>query len=77
MNWVPIVFIIFKVGVLGIGMFFSIKWHYDQAKSSKPVNMKRIILEAVLYLAAVIIVLGLVYSLFHYLHMLPVGTDFL
>ena len=31
-DWFPIVFIIFKVVVLGTGMFFAIKWHHDQAK---------------------------------------------
>lgn len=32
MDWFPIVFIVFKVLVLGAGMFFAIKWHYDQGK---------------------------------------------
>ncbi|WP_199171559.1 MULTISPECIES: hypothetical protein [Luteimonas] len=31
-DWVPIVLMVFKVLVLGVGMFFSIKWHHDQAK---------------------------------------------
>ena len=31
-DWFPIVFIVFKVVVLGVGMFFAIKWHHDQAK---------------------------------------------
>ncbi|MBB3212090.1 heme/copper-type cytochrome/quinol oxidase subunit 2 [Herbaspirillum sp. Sphag1AN] len=35
MDWVPIVFVIFKLGVLGIGMFFAIKWHYDQGRKGK------------------------------------------
>jgi hypothetical protein len=35
MDWVPIVFITFKVAVFGTGMFFAIKWHYDQAKKAK------------------------------------------
>jgi len=35
MDWVPIVFVTFKVLVLGIGMFFAIKWHYDQGKKEK------------------------------------------
>lgn len=29
MDWVLIVFIIFKVVVFGIGMFYVIKWYYD------------------------------------------------
>lgn len=32
MDWVPIVFGIFKLLVLGICMFFAIKWHYDKDK---------------------------------------------
>lgn len=32
MDWVPIVFIVFKLLVFGMCMFFAIKWHYDQGK---------------------------------------------
>jgi len=32
MEWIPIVFVTFKVLVLATGMFFAIKWHYDQGK---------------------------------------------
>ena len=35
MDWVPAVFIVFKVLVLGTGMFFAIKWHYDQGIKEK------------------------------------------
>ncbi|WP_343584947.1 hypothetical protein [Herbaspirillum sp.] len=35
MDWTPVVFVIFKVLVLGTGMFFAIKWHYDQGKKKK------------------------------------------
>lgn len=35
MDWVPAVFIVFKVLVLGTGMFFAIKWHYDQGRKKK------------------------------------------
>lgn len=35
MDWVPIVFATFKLLVLGIGMFYAIKWHYDQGKKRK------------------------------------------
>ncbi|WP_306555652.1 hypothetical protein [Acidovorax sp.] len=35
MDWVPIVFITFKVLVFGTGMFFAVKWHYDQGKKAK------------------------------------------
>ena len=32
MDWIPIAFVVFKVLVFGTGMFFAIKWHYDQDK---------------------------------------------
>ena len=32
MDWIPVVFIAFKVLVFGAGMFFAIKWHYDQGQ---------------------------------------------
>lgn len=31
-DWVPVVFVTFKVLVFGTCMFFAIKWHYDQGK---------------------------------------------
>lgn len=30
MEWTPIAFGMFKVSALGIGMYYAIKWHYDQ-----------------------------------------------
>ena len=35
MDWVPVVFVIFMIVVLGTGMFFAIKWHHDQGKKAK------------------------------------------
>ncbi|KGD65035.1 hypothetical protein Y5S_01943 [Alcanivorax nanhaiticus] len=35
LNWVPIIFLVFKLAVFGTGMFFAIKWHYDQDKKNK------------------------------------------
>ena len=35
MEWIPAVFVTFKVLVLGTGMFFAIKWHYDQGRRGK------------------------------------------
>ncbi len=31
-DWVPVVFVTFKVLMFGTCMFFAIKWHYDQGK---------------------------------------------
>jgi hypothetical protein len=35
MDWFPIVFGTFKGLVLLTGMFFAVKWHYDQGKKGK------------------------------------------
>ena len=35
MEWIPIVLVTFKVLVLGTGMFYAIKWHYDQGRKEK------------------------------------------
>lgn len=35
MDWVPVVFVTFKVLVFGTCMFYAIKWHYDQDKKKK------------------------------------------
>ena len=38
MDWIPIVLVTFKVLVLGTGMFYAIKWHYDQGKKEKQIE---------------------------------------
>lgn len=35
MEWVPVFLFTLKILVFGTGMFFSIKWHYDQDKKKK------------------------------------------
>lgn len=35
MIWVPILLGTFKLAVFGTGMFFAIKWHYDQGKKKE------------------------------------------
>jgi hypothetical protein len=52
MDWIPIVFVTFKVLVLGTGMFFAIKWHYDQGKKEKE---KRAVLRTAGKVAAVFV----------------------
>jgi hypothetical protein len=44
MDWIPIVFVAFKALVLGTGMFFAIKWHYDQGKKEKVVEKRALLL---------------------------------
>lgn len=57
MDWIPIVFVTFKALVLGTGMFFAIKWHYDQGKKGKkPEKEMRAVLSASGKVAAVFVV---------------------
>jgi hypothetical protein len=65
MDWIPVVFVTFKFLVLGTGMFFAIKWHYDQGKKEKEkAKEKRAVLRAGGKVAAVFVLsllsLGLV-----------------
>lgn len=41
MIWVPILLGTFKITVFGTGMFFAIKWHYDQGKLKKKAEEER------------------------------------
>lgn len=59
MEWVPAVFIAFKVGVLSIGMFYAVKWHYDQGKK-KGTEAQRAVLRGSLKLVALFVVLVVV-----------------
>lgn len=56
MEWIPIVFVTFKALVLVTGMFFAIKWHYDQGKKGK-VAERRAVLRAAGKVAAIFVVL--------------------
>ena len=35
MEWIPVVLLTFKLAVLGTGMFFAIKSHYDREKKAR------------------------------------------
>ena len=43
MEWIPIVLVTFKVLVFGTGMFFAIKWHYDQGTKEKERDMRAVL----------------------------------
>ena len=72
MDWIPIVFVTFKVLVLGTCMFFAIKWHYDQGKKEKE---KRAVLRAVGKVAAVFVLSLLGLGLFTFFISRKLGLD--
>ena len=76
MDWVPIIFITFKVLVFGTGMFFAIKWHYDQGKKEK--GKQRAVLRAGVKVAAVFVLslLGLSLLTFDLSRMLGLDLTF-
>ena len=67
MEWIPIVFIVFKATILFTGMFFAIKWHYDQDRKEKtearetqsPTEMR---LFATMIIAIALSLIGIVYA---------------
>jgi hypothetical protein len=75
MDWIPLVFVTFKVIVLGTGMFFAIKWHFDQGKSGKET---RAVLFAGGKVAAVFVLLlvGLLFVTFSVCRMLGLDMTF-
>lgn len=63
LEWTPIVFFTFKAVVLGIGMFYAIKWHYDQGKKSKQRDRRALlragITVAIIFVISLLALLGL------------------
>ena len=74
-DWIPVVFVMFKVLVFGTGMFFDIKWHNDQGTRGKE---KRAVLRAGGKVAAVfvLLLLGLVLVTFVLARMLDLDLIF-
>jgi hypothetical protein len=62
MEWIPVFLIIFKIVILGTGMMFAIKWHYDQDKKAQ----KSGVISAVGKIAAVLVLslAGLLFATF-------------
>ena len=77
MDWIPIVLVTFKVLVLGTGMFFAIKWHYDQGTKQKE-RGKRAVLRAAGKVAAVFVLslLGVLLFTFFLARMLGLDLTF-
>lgn len=74
MDWIPIVFVTFKALVLGTGMFFAIKWHYDQGRKGK-VEERRAVLRAAGKVAAVFVLSLLGLGLFTFVLARMLGLD--
>ena len=60
-DWIPVVFVVFKVLIFGACMFFAIKWHYDQGKKGMD---KRALLRTGAKLAAIFLLALLAVLLF-------------
>lgn len=71
MDWVPVVFVIFKAAALGLAMFFAIKWHYDQGKKGE----RRTLLRTGGTMAAVFVLALLAVGLFAFVLSSMLGLD--
>jgi len=69
---IPIVLVAFKVLVLGTGMFFAIKWHYDQGKKA---TEKHAVLRAAGKVTAVFLLALLALLFFTFLIGRKLGLD--
>ncbi|WPB55382.1 hypothetical protein [Xylophilus sp. GOD-11R] len=56
MDWVPLVFVTFKLLVLGTGMFFAIKWHYDKGTKWKEARAMLLVSGKVIGIFAVMLI---------------------
>ena len=74
MDWFPVVFFTFKALVLGTGMFFAIKWHYDQGKKQKAMD-RRALLGAAAKVVAIFLVLLLVLGFGTFVLVRKLGLD--
>ncbi|WP_150293901.1 hypothetical protein [Sphingobium estronivorans] len=74
MDWFPVVFITFKISVLGAGMFFAVKWHYDREEKAE----KGEVLSAVGKISAILVLslLGLLFATFMLAKMLGLDVAF-
>nr|WP_315253591.1 hypothetical protein [uncultured Duganella sp.] len=72
MDWIPLVFVIFKFLVLGTGMFYAIKWHYDQGKKGKD---RREVLRASGKVAALFVLSLLALALITFIVIKMLGMD--
>ncbi|MDE1916424.1 MAG: hypothetical protein KGJ57_21005 [Sphingomonadales bacterium] len=63
MEWIPVVFLTFKAVVLFTGMYFAIKWHYDQDSKRKNETIRpEMRVFAAMIIALTIALIGIVYA---------------
>lgn len=74
-EWFPTVFYTFKFLALGVGMFFAIKWHYDQGKKENGAMRRREVLIAAGKAAAVFLLSLLVVGLIAFALVRKLGLD--
>jgi hypothetical protein len=72
MEWIPVILITFKVLVLSIGMFFAVKWHYDQGEKKMD---KRAMLMAASKVAALFVLALLSLALLSYFVVRKLGLE--
>lgn len=74
MDSVPIFLVSLKAIVLGLGMFYSIKWHHDQGKKEKKME-KGAVLRASGKVAAAFVFSLVVLALFTWVLVTTVGLN--
>lgn len=75
-DWTPIVLVTFKALVLGTGMFFAIKWHYDQGeKDQDKAKQNRAVLRASGKVVAVFMLLLLALGIVTFLVVRMAGLE--
>lgn len=74
-EWFPTVFYTFKFLVLGVGMFYAIKWHYDQGKKKDGVKERRAVLRAAGKVVAVFVIALSVLGLLTFFFATKLGLD--
>lgn len=74
MDWIPVVFVTFKVLVLGTGAYFAIKWHHDKGRKGRKMD-KRAVLRAGGKVAAVFVLALLALGFFVVVSSRMLGLD--
>ena len=62
-DWVPVVFVVFKVVMFGIAMFYAVKWHYDQDKKDRRTVLRAGGIAVVAFVLGLLSVGGITYLL--------------